>query len=152
MRPFRFRAAAALEVRRKQERDAATLLARAQARFSEAQLAFDDMEQQRRRALEAAAAQAHRGIDESVLFWHRNWIHRLKATADGLNADVRRQSDAVAAAERAWRVARQKCLALDRLRDRALARHNAKEHREELKVIDELARLRFTTPNPGGED
>jgi hypothetical protein len=33
-------------------------------------------------------------------------------------------------------------MALDRLHDRALARHRADEQRAELKLVDELARLR----------
>jgi flagellar biosynthesis chaperone FliJ len=40
---------------------------------------------------------------------------------------------------------------LERLRDRAFARHRLAGHRQELKVLDELARVRFTTSSAEAE-
>jgi flagellar export protein FliJ len=142
MTPFRFRAAAALDVRRREEGDAAAALARATAHFHEAKDACAAIERERARARQAQAEQAGRGIDGATLFWHRNWMTRLQATLDQLQLDAARRALAMEQAEQRWRLARRRRLALDRLHDRALARHRAGEARRELKVIDELARLR----------
>ncbi len=144
MAPFRFRARAALDLRRQQEQDAAADLARVEARFHDAQTACEATEAQRARAQAEQAAQAGRGIDMATLFWHRNWITRLQAAVDDLRADVRTKAEVVDEAKRVWRLARRRRMALDRMRERALARHRAEEQRQELKMIDELARIRFT--------
>ena len=149
MRPFRFRAAAALDLRRRQEEDALTALGRVEAQFSEAKEACAAMEGQRKNALAEQLAQSRRGVDMATLFWHRNWITRLQAAVDDLRADVAKKSLAVDQARRAWQFARRRRMALDRMHERALARHRAEEQREELKVIDELARIRFVMPDAG---
>lgn len=149
MAPFRFRAAAALDLRRKQEQDAGADLARAEALFREAIALSDAADVQRTRAQADQAAQASRGIDMATLFWHRNWITRLQATVTDLRSDVRTKGAAVDEAKRRWQMARRRRMALDRMRERAMARHRAAEQREELKMIDELARLRFMMPDAG---
>jgi flagellar export protein FliJ len=69
-----------------------------------------------------------------------------------LRTDTRTKADAVETAKRAWQLARQRFLALERLRERAVARHRAETHRQELKVIDELARIRFVMPDGAREE
>jgi flagellar export protein FliJ len=152
MPPFKFRAAAALDLRHKQEQEAATALARVEAHFREANEACEAAERHRTQAQADQMAQAYRGIDVSTLFWHRNWINRLQATVYDLRADTRTKADAVDTAKRAWQLARQRFLALDRLRERATARHRAEANRQELKVIDELARIRFVMPDGAREE
>ena len=149
MRPFRFRAAAALDLRRKQEEDALKALGRVEAQFHEAKEACAAMEGQRKKALDEQLAQSRRGVDMATLFWHRNWITRLQAAVDDLRTDLGQKSVAVDQARRAWQFARRRRMALDRMRERALNRHRAEEQREELKVIDELARIRFVMPDAG---
>jgi flagellar export protein FliJ len=63
-------------------------------------------------------------------------------TAARLAHDVDRHAQVVAAAEHAWREARRRHLALERMRERAWVRHQQAEQREELKRLDELARVR----------
>lgn len=152
MAPFRFRAAAALDLRRTQEQQAATALARVEAHFREASEACEAAERHRTQAQADQMAQSFRGIDASTLFWHRNWITRLQATVYDLRADMRTKADAVETAKRAWQLARQRFLALERLRERAMTRHRAETHRQELKVIDELARIRFVMPDGAREE
>lgn len=149
MAAFRFRAGAALDLRRKQEQDAAAALSRVEARFREAIEACQATEVQRAKAQADQASQAERGIDMATLFWHRNWITRLQASVDHLRNDVRTEAAAVEAAKRAWSLARRRRMALERLRDRALTRYRAEEERQERKVIDELARIRFMMPEGG---
>jgi flagellar export protein FliJ len=149
MRPFRFRASAALDLRRREEQDAGAALARAEAHFHEAKATCEAAEGHRADAQAAQLAEARRGTDMATLFWHRNWILRLQATVTDLRGQLHRHALAVEHAERAWRLARRRRMALDRMRDRALARYRADEHRQELKVIDELARLRHVVSEAG---
>ena len=151
MRPFKFRAAAALDIRRKAEDAAALELARKDASFRQVEASLQSAERARETALADQHAQSQRGIDIATLFWHRNWIVRLQATVVDLRADVNTAQQAVLVARQAWQLAKRRRLSLERLRDRAQARHRADEQREELKVIDELARVRFTTPDAGME-
>ena len=151
MAPFKFRAAAALDLRRRQEQDAARDLARAEAAFREAERVLASGERAHAQAQQAQAVQARSSIGIAALFWHRNWIARLHTTVADLRAEVRKCAEGVAAAEAAWRRARQRRMALDRLRDRAWARYQAEEQRQERLVIDELARLRFTMLEEGKE-
>jgi flagellar export protein FliJ len=144
VKPFRFRAAAALERRRRDEDDAAAALARATARFHEAKAAHARIERERAAAQRLQIEHAARGIDAETLSWHRNWITRLHATLEQLAAETQRRSAAMDAAERVWRLARQRRLALDRLHDRSLARYRVAERQHDARVIDELARIRHT--------
>jgi flagellar export protein FliJ len=151
MTPFRFRAAAALDLRRREEDAAAAVLGHAEARFQELSSATAAAETVRGQAQADQLIQSRRGIDIATMFWHRNWIIRLQATVDQLRTEVRAQSRVVDEARRAWQLARQRRLVLDRLRERALARYRADEQRQELKEIDELARIRFVMPAAGDE-
>lgn len=144
MKPFRFRAGAALDIRRREEDAAAAALARAEGHFSEANRACLDMEHTRARAHDDQVEQARRGIDASTLMWHRNWIVRLDAVVDDLRESRRASEAAVTAARQAWQFARRRRLALERMRDRALARHQEAARRIEAIELDELARIRFT--------
>jgi flagellar export protein FliJ len=151
MRPFKFRAAAALEMRRKEEDAAALELARKEASFRQIEAGLESAERARATALADQHAKSQQGIDIATLFWHRNWIVRLQATVVDLRAELHTAQHAVHIARQAWQLAKRRRLSLERLRDRAQARHRADEQREELKVIDELARVRFTTPDAGME-
>ena len=151
MRPFRFRAAAALEMRRRDEDAAAAVLAQKEANYRAIEASCDAAERQRAAALAEQHAQSSRGIDVATLFWHRNWIVRLQTLVTDLRLRQHTAAEAVKTARQAWQLARRKRLALERLRDRALARHRADEQRDELKAIDELARIRYTTPGAGME-
>ena len=151
MRPFQFRAAAALEMRRRDEDAAAAVLAQQEAHYRAIEASCEATERQRAAALAEQHAQSSRGIDVATLFWHRNWIVRLQTLVTDLRLRQHAAAEAVKTAKQAWQLARRKRLALERLRDRALARHRADEQREELKAIDELARIRYTTPRAGME-
>jgi flagellar export protein FliJ len=151
MAVFRFRAAAALDLRHRQEDAAAAALGQAEARFHEVSSASAAAEHQRARAQADQLAQSRRGIDVATLYWHRNWIIRLQAAIDDLGTQVRAQSVAVDEARRAWQLARRRRLVLERMRERALARHRTNEQRVDLKAMDELARIRFVMPDTGDE-
>jgi flagellar export protein FliJ len=143
MAAFRFRAAAALELRSQQESSAATALARVEAEFRAAGARRDAAEAERRAAQERALDGQRTGIDGNSLLWHRNWIARLSDTVELRARELDTWAGAVREAERAWREARRRRLALERMRERAWRRYLQAEQRQELKAIDELARLRF---------
>jgi flagellar export protein FliJ len=143
MPPFRFRAAAALDLRQKQETAAAQALARAETALHEAELRRRHADAERQRAQTAALAAERDGTDGHALAWHRNWIVHLANLIELRTRELEAARDVVRAADAIWREARKRRLSLDRLRERAWHRHQQAEKQEERKAIDELARLRF---------
>jgi flagellar export protein FliJ len=152
MADFRFRAQAALDLRRKQEDEASAALGQAEAACRLAEARRDQAEADRRTAQEQLATAERCGSDISTLLWHQNWIARLAAEVETAKVDVEARSADARVAEQAWRQARQKRLALERLRERAVRRHQHELQRQELKVIDELARLRFILADVESDD
>jgi flagellar export protein FliJ len=140
---FKFRAAAALELRRREEDAAAGVLAAAEAALVSARARAEQAEHDRHHAQAEQQAAERRGINGGSHSWYRNWVTRLGAAVDQAHQEARRRAEAARVAEAAWYEARRKRLALERMRDRALSRFRAEERRAEMKVIDELARLRF---------
>src|SRR4051794_4724782 len=118
MATFRFRAAAALDLRQRQERDAAAGVARAEAAIQHARDDRRTAETARGDAQHALNTQQARGIDGVALEWHRNWISRLGAAVMRQDAELERRLAVMREAEHAWREARRKRLALERLRER----------------------------------
>ena len=143
MRPFRFRAESALELRRKHEDDARLLLTRAQ---NAAATADDRLAAARRRVAAASAAlssvQTH-GAPIWLIDWHRSWIlkHSREAAACQMEATV--AHGVVAKATDALRIAHRKRRVLERLRDRLKARYVREANRQELAQMNELATMRY---------
>ena len=146
---FRFRAAAALELRLKQEHAAAAAAARTEADLGAARAILDETTTRRLTAQQGLTALQAHGTDIDTLLWHRNWISALAKAVDQRSLDVERLDGFHREAERAWREARRKRLALERLRDHARQRHQQQELGAERKAIDELARLRFAMREEG---
>lgn len=152
MAEFRFRAAAALELRKQQETAASTALARAEALFREAEARVQQAARDRQAAQETQRSAERRGTDAGTIEWHRNWIVRLTTAVDALARDVEARALAVTQAEQQWREARRRRLTLERMRERAWRRYQQEQQRQELKVIDELARLRFVMADAWRDD
>lgn len=143
MRAFRFRAAGALDLRKKQEDDARVVLTRAQnvAAAADARLAGAEHASAEARARFAALQQ--QGATGWLIQWHRSWILRQARQVDACrqqsataHAMVRQAAVIVQQAHRQRRV-------LERLRDRLAARHARAMEREELAQMNELATMRF---------
>ena len=143
MQAFRFRAAAALEHRRREEEAAEAVLARAEAQFTASREVVTAATARHAAAMTAQDDAVRSGTGGHTLVWHRNWITSLAAAVVAARREMNRQEAVVAEVRKAWYAARRKRLMLERLRDRALARHRVAEQRWELKQIDELARMRF---------
>jgi len=151
MSTFRFRAAVVLELRTRQEQAAAAVLSRAKTALAESQARLASDTQARQAAQSDASAHELRGATSAEIEWHRNWIVRLTSNVDQRRADMDLRRRAVIDAERGWRAARQRRLAIERMRDRAWSRFQERQRREELNVIDELAGLRYVPPDVWGE-
>jgi flagellar export protein FliJ len=143
MAEFRFRAAAALELRKKEENAAATTLSVAETELRAAEARVDLAESSRHVAQQQQVHAERTGSDISTITWHRNWVVRLATVIEGEREIATAKGVVVSNAEAAWREARRKRLSLERMRERALRRFRDDERRQEMKVIDELARLRF---------
>ena len=147
MADFRFRAQAALDLRRQQEDAAATALAHAQAELQRVLDHRAAVQAERAAALANQSAQQRAGTSGAALEWHWNWINSLAAAVERLGRDLDARRLDVGAAERVWHEARRRRLAIERMRDRLQRRHQAAEQRKDAKTVDELARLRFVLPN-----
>jgi len=147
MAEFRFRAEAALDLRKREEQE--TLIARslAEARFREVHEALLAEQRRREQAQKDLVHVERQGSDVDTVLWHRNWIVRLAANIDQLVRDLEARAREVKAADRVWRDARKRRLALERMRELALQRFQKDELRREMKSMDELARIRFAMPD-----
>ena len=147
MAEFRFRAQAALDLRRKQEDAAAAALALAEKAFRQIADEQAAMGAARQAALDGQLQGKRVGIEAGKLEWHWNWIYGLAAAVERLGRELEVRRLAVGAAERAWREARHRRLVIERMRDRMLRRHQDEQQRKDMKNVDELARLRFVLPD-----
>lgn len=143
MTAFRFRAQAALDLRRRQHDDARRRLADAERAAAAAQQALDEIEA----ALAAARAQAGELLADPArrheLDWHRRWELRLQQER------ARRASNLAACRDEAD-ARRAECLrtqqrvdSLERWRDRAAHVYAGRERAAEQKLMDTLATTRF---------
>jgi flagellar export protein FliJ len=136
---FVFRAQAAIELRRRRERDALARLAEADraiaaaSRAAEAaRLALDDGRQR----LRDATASADRA---TPIEWYRNWIHSLVDQVAARRRALTQSVVAGTAARTAVFEARRDLRALERLRARAWARYQEAARRAEQREMDAIA-------------
>jgi flagellar protein FliJ len=152
MRPFKFRADAALVIRRKQEDEAQRAL---NAAHAAERLALES-EDAARAALAHADEAARTGFQQVTaareLIWQENWM-------TGLQRDLARAQQTLAerrsvrqhAAENAQH-ARMQVLVLERLKERQWRAWQLEARRAEQKALDELAGLRFAARQRATEE
>lgn len=154
MRPFRFRAAAALDLRRKEEEAARLRLARAQSDLQHAAQRVLDAD---RAALDAtvqlAAAQAG-GTEAWRIGWHQSWIRKQRLEAEACRRTVAVSATIVERAAASVSIAHQKRRVLERLRERAWHRHQQTAERQATNEMNLLANLRYLAQagGSGGTD
>jgi hypothetical protein len=148
---FRFRAAAALDIRRKQE-DAARL------ESAKAELARDSARQTAEAARQAVISDGERlvnaqaaGLESWRVQWHRAWIEqqRRHAVARADEAVVKAQE--ADAAQKIVQEAFKRRRVLERLRDRAARKHRRASEQQHVREMNELATLRFVAQITEGE-
>lgn len=152
MAQFRFRAAAALDLRRRQEQDAEAALRRIEAELHQQQALLEQTRASRSNAQHAELTFAREGTDAATLVWHRTWIQELAAKADRLVQTVHETRKTEAVAKRVWYDARRKRRVIEKMRERAWERFRHEEARQERLELDEFARLRFVLPDPWRDD
>ncbi len=89
------------------------------------------------------------GADISTIIWHRNWIVGCTATVERRRREADARRVAFRHAEAQWQRARARHLALERLRERAWRRFRYEEHRQDIKAMDEVARVRYVLGRTG---
>ncbi|MGE0813525.1 MAG: flagellar export protein FliJ [Vicinamibacterales bacterium] len=143
MKPFRFRAQAVLDLRRREEEAAKNALARQRAMAERAQQALAAAHAAVARAGEALQSQASAGAAHGTLTWHRSWIVRLRIGVQVAAHAAAEAERATAAAAAALGQAMQRRRVLERLRDRAWRTYCVDRDRAEIREMDQLATLRF---------
>lgn len=152
MRAFRFRAEAALELRRWQDDEAQRVLARAEDAARQAEATRDAARARLAATIDEASAREHEAGALTWQVWYRNWI-------EGLRRDLARRAQQVE--ERRTEVrrcaaraveARRKRKSLERFRERALEAWQDAAAHEEQQAMDELATLRFTRSREARSD
>lgn len=143
MRPFRFRAQTALQLRRREHDEALAALARAQTALAVARHDLAEAEE--------ALRDAERRLADAIVAppggtpreWYQSWRVRCEqerarreAHRQSCEAEEQRAAEAVTATYRRLR-------ALERLHDIALARWQHEARREEQKAMDAMAANRF---------
>ena len=143
MRPFRFRAARALDLRKQREDDARVALVKAQHAASSAEMrvrATMDQVSVARRELDDVQRQ---GAPAWRLAWHRSWIVKKTEEVDVSRQDAAAAASTVAQAEAALREAHKEKRVLERLQTRLAARHARDLARFELNEMNDLAGTRY---------
>jgi flagellar FliJ protein len=150
MKRFAFRAAAALDLRRRQEEEAQRELAAAEARRQAAEQRLDALRHELTATFDRGLTEESRAGDLTVRLWYRNWIAGQRLQIERCRSVLdERERDATQAAERAM-IAYRRRRALERFHDRALAAWQHAERHEEQKAIDELASTRHARRRAGG--
>jgi flagellar export protein FliJ len=143
MRPLRFRAQAALDLRQREYDAARRVLARAETDLRAARHLLAE----RRQALEDGRTQC--GNAQAVagpatqLQWYRFWIVRLEQEHTSQAAVVTAREREVAAATAACLRAKQRLESIERFKEKASAAWERMALAEEQKELDTLATLRF---------
>lgn len=151
MRPFVFRAKAALDLRRQRHDDAKRDLAAASAAEARAASALDASREHHHRALDEAREAEATATDTVTMVWHRNWITSQQRDVARRQEELNhRRDDAQIARERATRT-HVDVRVLEKLKERARRTYDVAVSREEQKAIDWLAVLRTLSRNSGRE-
>jgi flagellar export protein FliJ len=150
MRAFRFRAAAALDLRRKEEESARLRFAKAQTDLQHAQQRVADADHAAVEAAAHLAAAQTAGTEAWRLAWHQSWIRKQRLEADACRRTVAVSATIVDRAAASVSIAHQKRRVLERLRERALERHRQAADRHAGNEMNQLANLRYLAQAAGG--
>jgi flagellar export protein FliJ len=140
---FRFRAEAALDLRRKQDEEAQRVLGEARRAAAAAEAALAHEERVLAETLARGRDEEASAVDTARAVVYRHWMVRQRMVIEA----ARRRLGEMRAAERATAeqamVARRKLRALERLRERLWKAYLVNERRVEQKEMDVLGGLRF---------
>jgi len=142
VKPFRFRAQAAIDLRQREYDEARRVLAHASLDLRAAHEVFGEARDRLTGARVQFGREMTTGIDPSRAQWYRFWIVRLEHEQAVCARAVAAREREVALASAAARKARQRLEARERFRDKAWHAWERAVAAEEQKQIDALATLR----------
>ena len=143
MRPFKFRAQAALDLSKRQDDEAQRNLADAtrtrllaETNVDVASATVDESMQQARNALQSVAS-------GDLHVWHRNWIVSRKQELAARREALAKSRAAEQLARQRAQDARRAVRSLERWFDRVWRRHEQAQRRVEQRELDEMGALRY---------
>jgi len=142
VKPFRFRAQAAIDLRQREYDETRRVLAGAQLDLRAAEEVRTEADARIIAAREQGTREMRGTIDTARWQWHQSWILRLEHERAVCAADVAARERDVTRASLAAQKARQRVEALERFRDKARRAWDHAVTAEEQKQIDVLATLR----------
>jgi len=142
VKPFRFRAQAAIDLRQREYDETRRVLARATLDLRAAEEVRTEADVRIIAAREQGAREMKGSIDTARWQWHQSWILRLEHERAVCAADVAARERDVVRASAAALKARQRVEALERFRDKARRVWEHAIAADEQKQIDVLATLR----------
>jgi len=145
VKPFQFRAQAAVDLRQREYDEARRLLARTSLDLHAAREVFNQAHARLGGARDQYGHEMAEQYDAARAQWYRSWIVRLEHEQTGCAKAVSAREQDLAAASAACLRTHQRLEALERFRDKA---KNAWQHAvlaEEQKQIDALATLRHVS-------
>ena len=143
MKPFKFRAQAALDVRRRQHDDALARLGDARRALSDADAALRAAEASLVRACEAEQQAVNGPFGAAAVQWHRNWIDRQRIDIARGRQRMPEYQAAVQEALDQLQIARRRLRALEHLRDRRWKAWTQEAERAERKELDQFGTVRY---------
>jgi flagellar export protein FliJ len=143
MRPFRFRAQAALDLRITQEEAALRVLARAQNDADRARARVDEARESVAAADRQFQFSQHEGLSGSLLGWHRSWIAKQRLEVDARKREAAISAVAVDRAAASVRDTHRRRRTLERLRDRSRRAYDLEAGRQDTREMNMLAGLRY---------
>lgn len=143
-KPFKYRLQTVLELATRVQDQKAQVLASAQARRQSIQEILEDLRhQQATRRQELLEAQQSGVLDLQSIQWSLQYLGSLAERELAQQGALRTADEAVEAARTELMAAAQKVQILEKLKVKARADYNLRLDREEAKLIDELATVRF---------
>jgi flagellar biosynthesis chaperone FliJ len=144
MRPFRFRADIALQLRRREHDQALAHLARARAALVAAERAVDEASRTVAEVDAALADASGAATPHGQRLWYQSWRLRWTAERDRRSEQRCTRATELRDAEALVQRTHQRVRSLERLHDLALAAWRRSADQEERKVMDAIATTRFT--------
>jgi flagellar export protein FliJ len=148
---FVFRAAAALDIRRREEESARQRLAGAERAVNDAAARLQEAERAVAEEAERLVGIQRHGTEAWRIACHQAWIEQQRRVVveRGTELSARRAEAKKAAAAAIEAATRRKVL--ERLRERAWRRHRRAEDEQHIRDMNELATLRFVAQGAGGK-
>lgn len=144
MRSFKFRAQAAIQVRRREHDQALVRLAQAQAALEVAERSLEEADRALNEADNHLRAAMQAPVSQAPLEWYRSWRVRRSGEWQQCERFCRAREIDVEQATMHVNTTRLRVRSLERLHEIALVSWRREAHLDDQKTMDALAALRFT--------